>query len=147
MDSRPTILIGLLNNEWTERLTSQLRFRLNRNVDADGVTHEAWISDTRDPKARWGIDFGQRLNTVTRDYGLLARFDSEVTDQPAILVGGLSALGTQSIGEFATDARAMQSLDSMSPAGKSFRNVEAVMETEVIDGKPGHSKVVAVEFW
>ena len=147
MGRHPTILIGLLNNEWSERLTSQLRFRLNSNVDADGLTHEAWISDTRNPKAHWGIDFGQRLDTVTRDFGLLARFNSEITDQPVILVGGLSALGTQSIGEFATDARSMQSLEEMMPQGKSFRNVEAVMETEVIDGKPGHSKVVAVDFW
>ena len=147
MGRQPTILIGLLNNEWSERLTSHLRFRLNSNVDSDGVTHEAWISDTRNPKAYWGIDFGQRLDTVTRDYGLLARFDSEVTDQPVILVGGLSALGTQSIGEFATDARSMQSLESMIPPGKSFRNVEAVLETEVVDGKPGHSRVVAVDFW
>ena len=147
MSRRPTVLIGLLNNEWSVRLTSQLRFRMNSNVDADGVTHEAWIFDTRNPKDHWGIDFGQRLDTVTRDFGLLARFDSQVTDQPVILVGGLSALGTQSIGEFATDERSMQSLEDMMPSGKSFRNVEAVMETEVIDGKPGHSRVVAVDFW
>lgn len=147
MGRQPTILIGLLNNEWSVRLTRQLRFRLNSNVDADGVTHEAWISDTKNPQAHWGIDFDQRLDTVNRDFGLLARFDSEVTDQPVILVGGLSALGTQSIGEFATDARSMQSLAAMIPPGKSFRNVEAVMETEVIDGKPGHSRVVAVDFW
>lgn len=147
MGRQPTILIGLLNNEWSERLTSHLRFRLNSNVDADGVTHEAWISDTKNPKAYWGIDFGQRLDSVTRDFGLLARFDSEVTDQPVIVVGGLSALGTQSIGEFATGARSMQSLEDLLPSDKPFRNVEAVMETEVIDGKPGHSKVVAVDFW
>ena len=147
MSRRPTVLIGLLNNEWSVRLTSQLRFRMNSNVDADGVTHEAWIFDTKNPKDHWGIDFGQRLDTVTRDFGLLARFDSQVTDQPVILVGGLSALGTQSIGEFATDERSMQSLEDMTPSGKSFRNVEAVMETEVIDGKPGHSRVVAVDFW
>jgi hypothetical protein len=147
MGRQPTILIGLLNNEWSERLTQKLRFRLNSNVDADGVTHEAWISDTKNPKAYWGIDFGQRLDAVTRDFGLLARFDSEVTDQPVILVGGLSALGTQSIGEFATDARSMQSLENLLPPGKRFRNVEAVMETEVIDGKPGHSRVVAIDFW
>ncbi len=147
MSRRPTVLIGLLNNEWSVRLTSQLRFRMDSNVDADGVTHEAWIYDARNPKAHWGIDFGQRLDTVTRDFGLLASFDSQVTDQPVILVGGLSALGTQSIGVFATDERSMQSLEDMMPSGKSFRNVEAVMETEVIDGKPGHSKVVAVDFW
>jgi hypothetical protein len=35
----------------------------------------------------------------------------------------------------------------MIPPGKSFRNVEAVLETEVVDGKPGHSRVVAVDFW
>jgi hypothetical protein len=144
---QPTIFIGLLNNEWSERLTRQLRFRLNSNVDAEGVTHEAWISDNRNPKAYWGVDFGQRLDTVTKDFGILARFDSEVTDQPVILVGGLSALGTQSIGEFAIDSRSMQSLEDMMPPGKSFKNVEAVMQTEVIDGKPGHSRVVAVDFW
>jgi hypothetical protein len=147
MSRQPAVLIGLLNNEWSVRLTGQLRFRMNSNVDADGVTHEAWIYDARNPKAHWGIDFGQRLDTVTRDFGLLARFDSQVTDQPVILVGGLSALGTQSIGEFATDERSMQSLEDMIPSGKSFRNVEAVMETEVIDGKPGHSRVVALDFW
>ena len=147
MSRRPTVLIGLLNNEWSTRLTSQLRFQMNSNVDADGATHEAWIYDARNLKAHWGIDFGQRLDTVTRDFGLLARFDSQVTDQPTILVGGLSALGTQSIGEFATDERSMQSLEDMMPSGKSFRNVEAVMETEVIDGKSGHSRVVAVDFW
>jgi hypothetical protein len=147
MSRRPTVLIGLLNNEWSARLTSQLRFRAVSNVDSDGVTHEAWIFDGKDPKTRWGIDFGQRLDSVTRDYGLLARFDSQITDQPVVLVGGLSALGTQSIGVFATDERSMQSLEDMMPSGKSFRNVEAVMETEVIDGKPGHSRVVAVDFW
>lgn len=147
MSQRPTVLIGLLNNEWSMRLTNQLRFRMNSNVDSDGVTHEAWIYDARNPNTHWGIDFGQRLDTVTRDFGLLARFESQVTDQPTILVGGLSALGTLSIGEFATDERSMQSLEDMLPSGKSFRNVEAVMETEVIDGKPGHSRVVAVDFW
>lgn len=147
MRRQPVILIGLLNNEWSVRLTGQLRFRLNSNIDADGITHEAWISDAKNRNAYWGIDFGQRLDAVTRDYGILARFNSDVTEQPVAIVGGLSALGTEGVGDFATDPRSTQLLESMVPPGKSFRNVEAVIETEVIEGKPGRARIVAADFW
>ena len=143
----PVVSIGIFNNEWSTRLLETHRFRPNHNVDAQCITHEAWITDEQHPKARWGLDFGARMDTVTKDYGILARFDSSLTGKPVIVVGGLSSLGTEGVGEFSTDPQLMETLQALNPNRRLLHNVEAVIETQVINGKPGRSKVVTVEFW
>ena len=143
----PVVVVGLFNNEWSSRLLAPLRFRIKHNVDVHGITHEAWITDAKDPKARWGLDFGERMDLVQKDYGVLARFDSAITGRPVFIVGGLSSLGTEGIGELATDPKAMEKLEATIPKNRSFQNFEAVIETEVINGKPGQSRIVAEDFW
>jgi hypothetical protein len=143
----PIVTIGLFNNEWSTRLLQNQRFRPNHNVDAQGITHEAWITDEKDPKARWGLDFGERLDAISKDYGILARFDSSLTGKAVTVVGGLSSLATEGVGEFATDPQLMETLQALNPDRRSRHNVEAVIETQVINGKPGRSRVVAAEFW
>lgn len=153
--SGPVVLIGLFSNLWSIRLQKSLPFQFSWSNNPDQIVTEspyeqmtdAFVIDVKNSKILGHIQTRSPLKTISNDYGLLARFHSDVTGKPVILLGGITALGTEGISEFATNQASMADLERMAPSGKMSANVEAVIETEIIDGKPGQSKVVSAKFW
>jgi len=140
----PAILIGAFNNDWTLSLENQLRFTFER----DQVTGAQWIRDRKKPSERnWIRDPAVPRDKRTADYGIVSRFLDTRTERTVMVVAGMGGNGTQAAGEFTTVSRYLETLASMAPAGWEHKNLQAVIETELINGHPGPPRILATHFW
>jgi hypothetical protein len=144
----PVVLVGAFNNEWSLRLTRRLRYSLA--MDADN--HLIYIKDAKNPSSRawsWKTnqprdEVGEAGGPVLHDYALITRMRNSETGHVLVAIGGLYTYGTQSAGEFLTDAQLMQSITDTAPLIAGSQNLQIVLETTVTDGTPGPPKVLAV---
>jgi hypothetical protein len=63
-----------------------------------------------------------------------------------MVVAGLGSNGTLSASECHTNAKCLKTIIDRDPA-KGRRNIEAVLGSQVIGGKPGPPVVLAVHSW
>jgi hypothetical protein len=144
----PVVLIGAFNNEWSLRLTRQLRFTLA--LDADN--HLIYIKDSKNPTSRawsWGTNqptdhVGGPGGPVLHDYALISRIRNSETGHVLVVIGGLYTYGTQSAGEFLNDPQLMQSIGKVAQLGTGNQNLQIVLGTTVTDGTPGPPRVLAI---
>jgi hypothetical protein len=140
----PAIFIGAYDNNWTLRATGPLRYHFAN----DAAMSQFWIEDRQNPSRRWLVDRAVQQETGTyKDYAIVARFIDPNTDRPVVVAAGLARGGTVAAGEFLVDARHMNDLANQAPKGWSRRNIEVVLETQVIDGRSGPPRVAAVYVW
>jgi hypothetical protein len=139
----PTILIGLLNNVWTERLLSNLRFTVDQPTP-DKVT----IRDRNNPANNdWSIDYGTPYLNVTRDYALVLRVVDPKTEQIVVAAAGITLFGTTAAGDFLSSPQELRKLNAIAPPGWQKKNMEIVLSTDVIRGSSGPPRIVAAQFW
>ncbi len=150
--ARPAILFGAYNNAWTLHAAARLRYRLKFDKPP-GYSHFVWIEDTQGdshskPGTRWELDCTLPLAQVTHDYAIIARYFDQDTEQEVVIAAGLRENGTTAASEFLTSNRYLSQLDQFAPKGGwTGRNLEAVIETEVVGGRSGPPRVVAATFW
>jgi hypothetical protein len=144
----PVVLVGAFNNEWSLRLTRQLRYTLA----LDAENYLIYTKDAKNPSSRawsWGTNqprdhVGGATGPVLHDYALISRIRNSETGHVLVVVGGLYRYGTQSAGEFLTDAQSMREVTATVRMGDISRNLQIVLGTTVTDGTPGPPKVLAI---
>lgn len=141
----PSIFIGAFDNNWTLRATRPLRFHFANNTDLS----QFWIEDRQNPLRRnWLLDRTVQQGTGTyKDYAIVARFIDPDTDRPVVVAAGLARGGTVAAGEFLVNPQLINDLAHQAPKGWYHRNIEIVLETQVIDGRSGPPRVAAVHVW
>jgi hypothetical protein len=140
----PSVFIGAFDNSWTLRLTSPLRFHFANN---DEMTR-FWIEDRNNPSKRdWLLDRSQQETGTYKDYALVARLIDSNTDRFVVVAAGVARGGTTAAGEFLVDARHMSELLKKVPGDWDLKNMEIVLETQVIDGRSGPPRIDAVYVW
>ncbi len=138
----PVVLIGAFDNIWTLRITQKLRFGFESE---DG---SARIIDRKSPgTTSWATAWDLPYQRLARDYAIVARIHDHVTGQPVVIAAGISEEGTQAAGEILYNPLFLNSLLAHAPADWEQKNLEAVIETQVIQGHPGPPQVLAVETW
>jgi hypothetical protein len=140
----PSVFVGAFDNNWTLRLTSPLRFHFANNADMS----QLWIEDREKPADRtWLLDRSVQQKGTYKDYAIIARFVDPNTDRLALVVAGIARGGTVAAGEFLVDPRHMNDLLHQAPKGAFKKNIEIVLETQVIDNRSGPPRVAAVYVW
>lgn len=143
LQNGPAVLIGLANNDWTERLVGKLRFTLEHRSPGKLV-----LRDSNNPaREDWEVDYRMPYLAVTRDYALVVRVLDPKTEQMVVTAAGLSAFGTLAAGEFLTMPDEFRKIRSVAPKGWQQKNFELVLSTDVIRGKSGHPNIIAAHFW
>jgi hypothetical protein len=138
----PIVLIGAFDNIWTLRVTQKLRFGFESK---DGV---ALLVDRNSPnKTTWATAWDLPYQKLSRDYAIVARIHDKTTGQPVIIAAGISEEGTEAAGEILYNPEYLESLLAKAPADWEQKNMEAVIETQVIEGHPGPPSILAVETW
>jgi hypothetical protein len=137
------ILIGGLNNLWTLRFTDTMRFRF---VKAQ-PTEPAKIVDTAGKQHREWVLGASRESGAVQDYAIVARYRDPSMQKFVIVAAGLGKFGPEMAGEFLTEPESIANLTKSLPEGWSAKNLEIVIGTQVINGKPGSPQVQAVEIW
>ena len=137
----PFVLIGAFNNPWTLRITEELPlgFELDNGVlkivDRKSAPARSWRGQWRVPNTDLAVD-----------YAVVGRIHDNVTGQPVIILAGLLAEGTEAAGEMVSSPEHLNAMLEKVPNWEK-KNLEAVIETNVVDGHPGPPTVVAVETW
>jgi hypothetical protein len=141
----PSVFIGAFDNSWTLRVTSPLRFHFANNAEMSRF----WIEDRQDPSRKnWLLDRTVQQGTGTyKDYAIVARFTDPDTDRPVVVAAGLARGGTVAAGEFLVNPEDMRDLAREAPKGWQNKNIEVVLETQIIDGRSGPPRVAAVHVW
>jgi hypothetical protein len=141
----PSVFIGAFDNSWTLRVTSPLRFHF---ANDPGMT-QFWIEDRANPgKREWVLDRSQQLETgVYKDYAIVARLVDPNTDQFVVVAAGIGRGGTVAAGEFLVDPQRMNEMLKMLPRDWKQKNLEVVLETQVIENRSGPPRISAVHVW
>lgn len=138
----PVVLIGAFDNIWTLRVTQKLRFGFESK---DGV---ALLVDRNSPKkTTWATAWDLPYEKLSRDYAIVARIHDPTTGQPVIIAAGISEEGTEAAGEILYNPEYLNTLISRASRDWADKNLEAVIETQVIEGHPGPPNILAVETW
>jgi hypothetical protein len=141
----PAVYIGAFDNSWTLRLTAPLRFHFANNPQMT----QLWIEDRANPTKRdWIIDRSQQFNVgVYKDYAIVARLVDPNTDQYVVVAAGIARGGTVAAGEFLVDEHYMEEMARQVAGDWRHKNLELVLETQVIQGQSGPPRISAVHVW
>jgi hypothetical protein len=143
LQNGPAILVGLLNNNWSERLMPKLRFSVEQPTTGKYV-----IRDHSNPSNNdWSVDYSTPYLNLTKDYALVLRMVDPKTEQTVIVDAGITVFGTSAAANFLTDKNEMEKLAAMAPQGWETKNMELVLSTDVIRGRSGPATIVAAQFW
>lgn len=138
----PVIMLGVLENSWSLRLVSKLRF----HPRMDAATQKMWIEDAQHPERKnWSYPWGVAYSDTLDDYALVTRSRDLLSGQVSIEIGGLGLHASQAAGEFVTNPVYMNNL-SRSLADPN-KNVQIVLRINVIKGEAGPPQVVAEYYW
>jgi hypothetical protein len=133
----PAVLVGAFDNIWTIRVGAELPFVFR---EEDGAIAE------RGGKGRiWRMD--AEKNRGPKDYAIVARVLNSKTGQFLVIVGGVGMVGTQAAGSFISQPGDLdKALQKLPPDWKN-KNLEMVLETDVIDAAASRPQVVAYAIW
>jgi hypothetical protein len=140
----PSVFIGAFDNDWTLRFTGPLRFHFANNP---GMT-QFWVEDRQRPANReWLLDRSHQETGTYKDYAIVTRGLDPNTGRFVVVVAGIARGGTIASGEFLVDPRHMDELARVAPKDWESKNMEIVLETQVIDGRSGPPRINAVYTW
>lgn len=140
LQGRSSILVGAYNDPWALRITGALPYKF-------GPLACKCIVESRTGETLGTVDFSLPRSKVAVDYSVIARFHSEVTDGPVMVVAGVAPMSTQAAAEFVTSPDRIDEALRYAPRSWRGQNVEVVLATEIVNGVPGHTKIVRTAFW
>ena len=82
----------------------------------------------------WATAWDLPYEKLARDYAIVARIYDNTTGQPVIIAAGISEEGTEAAGEILYNPVYLDSLLAKAPPDWTKKNMEAVIETQVIQG-------------
>jgi hypothetical protein len=137
---RPAIFLGAYSNPWTLRIAAPLPYRF-------GPLACKCIVEAKSSRAVGEVDFATPRDKILTDYSIIVRLHSEITDGPAWVIAGVGPMSTTAAAEFASSAKSSQDLLDLAPKGWKNGNVEAVLATDIVNGIPGHTRILRTAFW
>jgi len=137
--SSPAILIGAYNNPWTDRIMSGLPIGFRESGEV------LWIEDRTKPGQVWKSSLEGRLGT--KDFALVARLMNSKTGEFLVIVSGVGMVGTKAAGRFVTHEEDLKTALREAPNGWERKNLEVVLETDIVDGSPSPPRAVAIKVW
>lgn len=141
---QPVVLIGGRTNQWTMRSMPMLRYQLVLSI-LPGVNG---IRDRDDQgRIRWSVDFNVPINKIPMTYAIITRFVDPTTGQPTVIVDGLGAAGTIAGADFLSTPAYLSKFAQTAPNDWDKRNIEVIVQSQLINGDYGPPHVIATHFW
>jgi uridine kinase len=124
------------------RITKDLPF----GFETDGQIQKL-VDRKSSPQRFWTLVWQVPNIKLAKDYAIVARIHDKVTGQPVIVVAGILGAGTEAASEVVSNPIYLDAMLQKAPKNWEELNLEAVIETDVIDGHPGPPNVLAVTAW
>ena len=138
----PFVLIGAFDNVWTMLITKDLPF----GFETDGQIRTL-VDRKSSPPRSWTLVWQVPNTKLAKDYAIVARIHDKVTGQPVIIVAGILGEGTEAASEVVSNPIYLDAMLQKAPKNWEQFNLEAVIETDVIEGHPGPPNLLAVTTW
>jgi hypothetical protein len=140
----PSVFIGAFDNSWTLRMTSALHFHFAN----DAAMNKLWIEDRSNPgNHKWMMDRTVQQTGTYSDYAIVARFVDPNIEQLVVVAAGIGRGGTVAAGEFLVDDQRMEEMLKQMPGDWQRKNIEIVLETQVIGDRSGPPRISAIYVW
>jgi hypothetical protein len=143
----PVILVTGRSNQWTMRLLAPLRYHIVNGVVNGLLTYGVTIEDATNPQNHWTYNDGKSGDTLTKDYAIVARFRDQLTGSVVMVIAGTGRNGTEAAGDFVTSPEFLAEASKRLPSGWQKRNIEVVLQTNVINNETGAPVIVATDTW
>jgi hypothetical protein len=144
---QPVILIGGMNNQWTQKILEPLRFRLTSKPGGINGNFLLLTDQKNASGTTWRVDLFAPPNSITRDYSLVTRMNDPLTGQPVVILCGLGPYGTAAASEFVSNPNYFSEFSRHAPKGWENRNIQIVLETTVIDRRVSVPRVIAEQVY
>ena len=138
----PVILLGA-NNAWAIRLLQPMRFHLM--LDQNSLRRG--IVDEQKPGTEIGAVKAFVSASNSEDYVVIARTFEPHTQQPTIVVAGVTPAATHAAGEFLTNPVYLNDFGKKAPNNWQTKNMEILLVTNNVNGDSGPPRVVDSYFW
>ncbi|MCC6263028.1 MAG: hypothetical protein IT169_05570 [Bryobacterales bacterium] len=140
----PAVLVGSQNNPWVVQLEAKLRFR----YIFDKTIGVGSIVDQQSGKTIYtAAPMSAPYSTVKTDRAIISRFVEPLTEQHIIMLAGLGRNGTIAAGEFVSREKYLEMLDQSAPSGWEAKNLQVVVEVDIVRSAPGPPRIVAIHVW
>jgi hypothetical protein len=139
LQSSPAILVGAYNNPWMDRVMSDLP------IDFQESGEILWIEDRTKPGQVWKASTDGRLGT--KDFALIARVLNSKTGQFLVILSGVGMVGTKAAGGLLSHEESLATALRGAPDGWERKNMEVVLETDIVAGSPSPPRAVAIKVW
>ena len=143
----PFVLIGAFDNIWTMRITQDLPFGFEYDAHDRKPVDRKLVDRKSSSKRFWTLQWETPYTKLAKDYAIVARIQDNVTGQPVIILAGILGEGTEAASEVVSNPAYLDAMLRKAPKNWDQLNLEAVIETNVIEGHPGPPTVLAVETW
>ena len=111
-------------------------------------THTVWVIDNEHPGQRqWRTEKNIPVDRRSESYAILARVIDRTLNRPVIVVAGISFGAAQAATEVLLNPAYMEQFLKNAPSDWKNMNLEAVIETRVVDLKYSAPQIVATHFW
>lgn len=136
LQNSPTVLLGAFENPWSIRMAADLPYYL----DDENYT----IAEKGGQRRVWRIE---PVAVNTKDFAIVARLLNSKTGQFQVIIAGIDIPGTEAAGKLVTSHDILSVALRSAPSGWQNKNLEFVIETDVIDRSDSSMRVVAVKAW
>jgi hypothetical protein len=151
LHGKSVVLVGAFNNPWTLRILASLPYQFRSNATTQPVPQI--VRSIVEQNSAGSIVLGSIVNgddpssEFSKDYAIIGRFHSDITDGMVVVVAGLGLPGTSSAGQYVDSPDKMHEVFSLAPKDWKGGNFEAVLQVGVVQGSAGHVQVIASHFW
>jgi hypothetical protein len=135
----PAVLVGAYNNPWMDRVMSDLPIGFRESGEV------LWIEDRTKPGQTWKASTDGRRGS--KDFALIARVLNSKTGQFLLIMSGVGMVGTKAAGGLISQEEGLESALRTAPRGWEKKNIEIVLETDIVDGSPSPPREVALRVW
>jgi len=134
----PAVLVGAFNNSWTLRMTSELPFDFR---EQNGIE---WIEEQGKQGRVWRL---RESAQQSKEYAVVARLLNSKTGQFMVILAGIGMVGTQAAGAFVSRESDLTAGLAAAPTGWQGKNLEMVLESDVIEAAASRPRVLAATAW
>ena len=159
MQNHTTVLIGALDNLWTLRIMSDLRYQFHFDSPTDPAIpkiehaplnfHARLIADQQNPAHLWTLQPSPTTSpeSYPTDYAVIARYHSVLTNGTVIVLAGITPASTAAAEQISLSHNLLRQVYAMAPSKWDGQNFEAVVQIEMLHDAPVTTKVIAAECW
>jgi hypothetical protein len=143
LEHASAVFIGGFDNKWTMQISQVLPFRFQIIA---GET-DAIVEQTGQKRVWMTPMVGPIRGVADEEYAIVARLSSSVFRRPVIVAAGLRSAGTRAAGDFVADPNALSKFLETIPLDWKQKNIEVVLQVDMVKRVPGTVRPIAFSVW